>query len=1066
MKLIRRVSLGVREGNSDKVYIVDLCEVSRGKFVVNFQFGRRGGPLKDGTKTDAPVAEPTARSIFAKLVEEKTRKGYKESTEAAAAGNTAPVAGGAAPPLPPRARGGGREAAVLARLGNSASFRRPWEYGRVVWRAGEMRLKAAVPLMLAKLGGADLRLEYSLLWALARCGDETSFAALVSARRQAAMPVDRAIANLPTLLPKVTKSPMVLRMALEMLRAWSDELRGEVARAAHQELPPGLRYAASQGPAEAFAEVLARALAAGESGEVLETLYRIDDEIVRPGLLAALRTVELKAGKFRELRHIFKIAELRGDAEVFGLLAHRFEKTASNFASNRRGTSIDGRYTVIATEIKKPDSRIAYGSKTRTYLRRRSWSSLDRLATLGDAAGYARMAVGVLLPFTDADAVEPRSMGRYDYNKRKRVYTHFDRYASYLAFNHILYGESDRYELKGVTLAWRCKGKYEPGQPAPDRREEAYPKLWDQMPVGLLHLLAESACKPVHEFAARALRANKEFCDQLDIDAIVMLLGRPYEVTAKLGYDLALARYDASNPDFELVAALANCPVEEGRRTARSWIDADRTRFAGARDLMVAIVLSPFADTRAYARTLLASVTIANPAALDIIARAIAVMLSFGDDAASEQRAREGGETLLRAFPRPLRGLGLDVLHDLVRHPLAGVQTFAADVLLAHDIRPEDLPEELIVALAVESKHPNVRSLGVRLFGSLPDTALLTRVNLLLAFATSALADQRGAIRPVLQRLAAYRSFGDAVVPPLLVVLLSKEEHEGVHSFVLNLLKSDLADSLGAVNKDVVLRLLRSKHAPAQELGGILLGRNVDPASLEVGEVAKLASHEILSVREAAWKFYRENKPRLLADMSAAIKILDASWDDSRQVAFEVFRGFSEHDFTPDVLVAVCDSVRADVQAFGRELVTRFFQEGHGHEYLLRLSEHPSADVQLFATNYLEGYAAGSLERLRTLEPYFLGVLSRVNRGRVAKARVFAFLTAESEKSPEAAQLVATLMTRQSLTMAIGDKAASIEAMVGVARKFADTPLPIVIKEPPLWTPERRKQRKEVRGGV
>ena len=85
MKLIRRVTLGLREGNSDKVYVVDLCEVSNGKFVVNFQFGRRGAPLKDGTKTDAPVAEPTARSIFAKLVDEKTRKGYSETAEAAAA---------------------------------------------------------------------------------------------------------------------------------------------------------------------------------------------------------------------------------------------------------------------------------------------------------------------------------------------------------------------------------------------------------------------------------------------------------------------------------------------------------------------------------------------------------------------------------------------------------------------------------------------------------------------------------------------------------------------------------------------------------------------------------------------------------------------------------------------------------------------------------------------------------------------------------------------------------------------------------------------------------------------
>ena len=125
MKLIRRVSLGLREGNSDKVYIVDLCEVAKGKFVVNFQFGRRGAPLKDGTKTDAPVAEAVARSIFAKLVDEKTRKRYAE-TAAAAAAATAAAPATAAVRAP--ARGGvkmTREEAILARLGNSSRFTRP-----------------------------------------------------------------------------------------------------------------------------------------------------------------------------------------------------------------------------------------------------------------------------------------------------------------------------------------------------------------------------------------------------------------------------------------------------------------------------------------------------------------------------------------------------------------------------------------------------------------------------------------------------------------------------------------------------------------------------------------------------------------------------------------------------------------------------------------------------------------------------------------------------------------------------------------------------------------------------
>ena len=1064
MKLIRRVTLGLREGNSDKVYVVDLCEVSKGKFVVNFQFGRRGAPLKDGTKTDAPVAEPTARSIFAKLVDEKTRKGYSETAEAAAAVPSTTPGQRATPVRGNRAQT--REEAVLARLRGDSGARRPWDFNRVAWRAGEMRLKVAVPLLLGKLGSGNARTDYCVAWALARCGDEGTLAALGSTKHRPGLTATEAVEQMATLWPKSVKADAVVRVLLEMFRAWSEALRAAVARKALGELPAGLRYAAEQGPAEAFTPVLQRTLAAGESANVLESLYRVDSEVVRPGLLTALAGVALLPGSFRAVRHIWKMAELRGDAEVFGLLAHRFERTPANFPAKRHRTYIDGRSTDIAKELKKPDSRLAYGGATRTYLRRRTWNSIARLATLGDAIGYVRMAVGVLLPFADGDGGELRSMTTYDYGASRNKTTHFDRFANFLAFNHILFGAGNRYELKGLTLTWRCKGRYKPGDPAPDTREEAFPQLWDQVPVGLLHLLSESACLPVHVFAARALRANKEFCDGLDLDAIVMLLGRPYEVTARLGYDLALTRYDAARPDFDLVAALASCPVPEARRTAREWIDANRMAFAGARDLIVSLVLSPHADTRAYARTLLAGLVLPAGVPESLIARAVAVLLGLADDAASEVRAQEGGETLLRAFPRQLRGLGLGVLGDLVHHPLAGVQSFAAEVLLAHETRPEDLPEDLIVALAVESKHAAVRSLGVRLFGGLPDAVLMQRVNLLLAFATSGLADQRGAIRPVLQRLAGHASFGDAIVPPLLAALLSKETHEGVHSFVLALLKTDLAAALGAVNKEAVLRLLRSKHPAAQELGGILLGRNVDPGTLEVGEVAKLASHEILSVREAAWKFYRENKSRLLADMSAAIKILDAKWDDSRQVAFAVFREFTEDDFTPDVLVAVVDSVRPDVQAFGRELVTRFFKGEHGHEYLLRLSEHPSADVQLFATHYLETYASGSNERLRALEPYFLGVLSRVNRGRVAKARVFGFLKAEAEKSPEAAQLVATIMTRQSLTMAVGDKAASIESMVAVARRFADTLLPesmpITIKQPPLWT----RRSKEAHGGV
>jgi bifunctional non-homologous end joining protein LigD len=71
------INLYYREGNSDKVYHVQLAE-GEGGYVVNFQYGRRGSTLQTGTKTTTPVTRYEAEKIFAKLVAEKKAKGYTE----------------------------------------------------------------------------------------------------------------------------------------------------------------------------------------------------------------------------------------------------------------------------------------------------------------------------------------------------------------------------------------------------------------------------------------------------------------------------------------------------------------------------------------------------------------------------------------------------------------------------------------------------------------------------------------------------------------------------------------------------------------------------------------------------------------------------------------------------------------------------------------------------------------------------------------------------------------------------------------------------------------------------
>lgn len=69
------ITLYYREGPSDKIYQASIEPKDNG-YVVNFAYGRRGATLQTGTKTNQPVSYDRAKSIYDKLIKEKTAKGY------------------------------------------------------------------------------------------------------------------------------------------------------------------------------------------------------------------------------------------------------------------------------------------------------------------------------------------------------------------------------------------------------------------------------------------------------------------------------------------------------------------------------------------------------------------------------------------------------------------------------------------------------------------------------------------------------------------------------------------------------------------------------------------------------------------------------------------------------------------------------------------------------------------------------------------------------------------------------------------------------------------------------
>lgn len=76
----KEIELAYQEGTSDKVYNVQIAIVLGG-FKVNFQYGRRGKTLNEGTKTPSKVSQREANSIYQKLVSDKRAKGYEVISE-------------------------------------------------------------------------------------------------------------------------------------------------------------------------------------------------------------------------------------------------------------------------------------------------------------------------------------------------------------------------------------------------------------------------------------------------------------------------------------------------------------------------------------------------------------------------------------------------------------------------------------------------------------------------------------------------------------------------------------------------------------------------------------------------------------------------------------------------------------------------------------------------------------------------------------------------------------------------------------------------------------------------
>jgi predicted DNA-binding WGR domain protein len=181
MQIINRTTLLYQAGSSAKVYEIDLCQVGDNRYVVNSRYGKQGAILKEKSETVTAVSLEQAQKLCDRLINAKVSKGYRDATDETEVTST-PIAN-PPPPIEIPIDSDARNQAILNRLVAILNVGLPSEvptrqvsdraYGRrsnrgnrlsttseenrqhlldrLIWRAGELKIAAAAPLLLRML---------------------------------------------------------------------------------------------------------------------------------------------------------------------------------------------------------------------------------------------------------------------------------------------------------------------------------------------------------------------------------------------------------------------------------------------------------------------------------------------------------------------------------------------------------------------------------------------------------------------------------------------------------------------------------------------------------------------------------------------------------------------------------------------------------------------------------------------------------------------------------------------------------------------------------------------------
>ncbi len=958
-----------------------------------------------------------------------------------------------------------REAAILRRLQDAAegknSFRTSWSTHRVITKAAEIHSLTAIPwiCMLAEKG-EEIQL-YAALHALVTLKAreaESLFRKYATDTTQKEHIRHLATEDLLTIL--ADSSLEVFTGTL--LARLPSILRQDIQDKEETNLLQLLEFYTNNAHTDFFTE--------------LYLLAKPHPWLLSP-LQAVLRKWECEVPFFKQIRAMYRLAEIRKDYPTLSCLARLIEKKP---AFNQRSSYYEVR---------------AFSPRTKRYFQQEAWKLLKRAGESGDARAYLEIALAFLLQYDNKDYIPEQDVPLSQYAQRdpltrkkyflvnhqpecyksfllstilfgkdperrltdKFLYTyHPPTRKIYTKFNYynemVLYQTGDEPQkyaaetqpdslLGGLVkyLYGVYKKKKQPqAGPAPveERKEEQekekwfelFPEHWEAFPETYIKLLKQAKMDLVHQFAYNRLKKHsryEEICTQVSWKEIILLLDSSYEIPRTFGLDLLKTQAGTLSPEPGILCGLLERDSIEIRTWAREQIIQHFSVLSADTSFLAWLIVYPSTNTTDWIDRLLRHLRLSDEQQQTLPEAVLTRLTTLPDTSESREAVRTATKRIKDLSGSYLYKLEWELIDSLLSSPLDANQLLASEITAEKSARvsASDVPPALAGKL-LRSPLPAVRDNGLRLISRYPDSVLAAQSDFLLQQTDNPNKEVVTQILERLRRLASYHpSLRNALTRNILTRLVQPEAFEGAHTILREFFTRELQSYWN-----------QTLTARDQEF------------TLE--QVISFGEHPLPEAREWCRNYFRQNSSRIRIEKKKAIALATSSQEETRLYARQFFTNhFSAGDWEPGMLVYLLESSYTDVREFGQELVRAYLPPAQMAGFLLMQSEHPDLHVRISLLEQLLPQASGKKEILAALRPFFRSILFSRQKVGTAKKQVITFLHTESCRDPEIAWLLIPLLEEVSLLPGIREKEKAIYALTEIKNRYPGLEMQLIIKE-------------------